>query len=51
MKIIKFIKHYDKYTPNEIAGVEDDVAERLIKLCVAETPETSEETPKLPRKR
>lgn len=36
MKVVKFKRHYAQYTPGDIAGFEDEHADRLVDAEIAE---------------
>ncbi|AXF20540.1 hypothetical protein CUJ89_08630 [Burkholderia pyrrocinia] len=44
MKVVKFKRHYAQYTPGDVAGFEDEHADRLVEAQIAQAhgPETKE---------
>ncbi|MBR8234245.1 MULTISPECIES: hypothetical protein [unclassified Burkholderia] len=50
MKVVKFKRHYAQYTPGDVAGFEDEYADRLIDAGIAQAREPDLKETKVPSK-
>ncbi|MBY4692747.1 hypothetical protein K6W21_01405 [Burkholderia latens] len=50
MKVVKFKRHYAQYTPGDVAGFEDEYADRLIDAGIAQAREPDQKVTKAPAK-
>ncbi|KVF97023.1 hypothetical protein WJ21_16785 [Burkholderia vietnamiensis] len=50
MKVAKFKRHYAQYTPGDVAGFEDEYADRLIDAGIAQAHERELKETKAPAK-
>ncbi|ARK91067.1 hypothetical protein [Burkholderia pseudomallei] len=50
MKVIRIERHYGKYTPGDIAGFDDEYADKLVDAEIAATHEADAKGAKAPTK-
>jgi hypothetical protein len=50
MKVVKFKRHYAQYTPADVAGFEDEHADRLAEAGIAQPHESDLKDAKAPAK-
>ncbi|UEP49648.1 hypothetical protein [Burkholderia ambifaria] len=48
MKVVKFKRHYAQYTPGDVAGFEDEHADRLVEAGIAQAHEPDPKDAKAP---
>ncbi|AOK47400.1 hypothetical protein WT60_11505 [Burkholderia sp. MSMB617WGS] len=50
MKVVKFKRHYAQYTPGDVAGFDDEHADRLVEAQIVQAHEPGLKEPKAPPK-